>query len=553
MMHAVPIFTLIIIVQCHRVVEGSGEKFTAIIELKKVLHAERDIANEIDDYIKAEEDRLSKLRRISADYKKHSHDALLDTERYLGNPVNAYLLVKRFTIDWNNIVQSFISNSTIQELVNKINTRQDDFPDGDDLSGVITALLRLQDTYQIPASKIAKGEIAGVDGDKTPELSAADSFSLGRYAYTEDDFYHTFIWMRQALDQVNAGDSSKDWSTIVDHLAFAAMQQGNIKYALDLTNQLLEIDQSQERLFNNKKHYEELLEAKAMNGEPISDSIRNEQPSNQYQQGSEFIVYEKLCRGEDTHPQPPARVLVCSYEDFGRPWLKYGPIKQEVVYDKPRIIIFHEIMTNSEMDRIKELAGPRLNRATIQNSLTGKLEFANYRISKSAWLKDELDPVCNKINRRIRQITGLSVDTAEDLQVVNYGIGGHYEPHFDFARKEEKNAFKSLGTGNRIATLIYYMSDVQAGGATVFPYIGLKLWPVKGAAAFWFNLHASGEGDYLTRHAACPVLAGSKWVCNKWFHERGQEFLRPCKLRPDHPEPNEEYLVATKGRFVNSE
>ena len=29
--------------------------------------------------------------------------------------------------------------------------------------------------------------------------------------------------------------------------------------------------------------------------------------------------------------------------------------------------------------------------------------------------------------------------------------------------------------------------------------------------AFWYNLKASGEGDYMTRHAGCPVLTGSKW------------------------------------------
>lgn len=59
--------------------------------------------------------------------------------------------------------------------------------------------------------------------------------------------------------------------------------------------------------------------------------------------------------------------------------------------------------------------------------------------------------------------------------------------------------------------LIMQMSDVAQGGATVFPWLGVALQPVKGTAAVWFNLYPSGNGDLRTRHAACPVLQGSKW------------------------------------------
>lgn len=49
------------------------------------------------------------------------------------------------------------------------------------------------------------------------------------------------------------------------------------------------------------------------------------------------------------------------------------------------------------------------------------------------------------------------------------------------------------------------------GGATVFTDLNLAIWPQKGSAAFWYNLYKSGEGIFRTKHAACPVLAGSKW------------------------------------------
>ena len=47
--------------------------------------------------------------------------------------------------------------------------------------------------------------------------------------------------------------------------------------------------------------------------------------------------------------------------------------------------------------------------------------------------------------------------------------------------------------GNRIATLLMYVSEVEQGGATVFPHLGISLWPERGAAAFWYNLHRNGE------------------------------------------------------------
>lgn len=70
----------------------------------------------------------------------------------------------------------------------------------------------------------------------------------------------------------------------------------------------------------------------------------------------------------------------------------------------------------------------------MQNYKTGELEFADYRISKSAWLKENEDIVVANVAKRVEVMTGLTTETAEELQVVNYGVGGHYDPHYDFAR-----------------------------------------------------------------------------------------------------------------------
>jgi len=340
---------------------------------------------------------------------------------------------------------------------------------------------------------------------------------------------------------------------ILEYLAFSIYKQGKVRDALDMTNELLELAPNHERAVGNKKYYEkELVKEKVasadkkLRGDDGSTEVTDEIPVSTEAEANqspyytyntmEKKSYEMLCRGEVAKTPRQLAQLKCKYVTNKSAFLKIAPLKLEEANLKPYIVLYHDVMYDTEIEVLKQMAKPRFRRATVQNHKTGALEVAHYRISKSAWLKDEEHRYIRNVAQRVEDMTGLSTKTAEELQVVNYGIGGHYEPHFDFARKEETNAFQSLGTGNRIATVLFYMSDVAQGGATVFPSIQTAVWPRKGAAAFWLNLFASGEGDFLTRHAACPVLAGSKWVSNKWLHEIGQEFLQPCGLEPDHPE-----------------
>lgn len=101
------------------------------------------------------------------------------------------------------------------------------------------------------------------------------------------------------------------------------------------------------------------------------------------------------------------------------------------------------------------------------------------RLSKIAWLNDFQDPMIQRVTERVTDMTGLSMKSAEHLQIQNYGIGGHYNCHLDYfgPNKHPK--------GDRIATTLFYLTTVEKGGATVFPYLKIQVLPVKGTALFW--------------------------------------------------------------------
>ena len=240
-----------------------------------------------------------------------------------------------------------------------------------------------------------------------------------------------------------------------------------------------------------------------------------------------------LCRGMLQMKKSVSDKLYCTYGKHKAQFI-LKPLKIEYVYDDPNITLYHELLNEFEINYLKARASPYLSRATVHDIKTGKLAYADYRISKSSWIKPEMDAVVEKIFKKISHVTGLDTRSFEPLQIANYGLAGQYEPHFDHAVVKMPKRFNMYG-GNRLATLLMYMSDVERGGKTVFTKTGpgVSISPQKGTGAFWYNLKRNGKSNNKTEHAACPVVLGQKWVSNIWIHEHHQEFNRKCTLNKD--------------------
>ncbi|XP_034746141.1 prolyl 4-hydroxylase subunit alpha-2-like isoform X3 [Etheostoma cragini] len=510
-----------------------AEIFTSISQMTDLIYTEKELVQSLREYIQAEESKLAAVKSWADKLDALTKVSTSDPEGYLAHPVNAYKLMKRLNTEWTELETLVLQNPS-DGFISNMSIHRQYFPDAEDETGAAKALMRLQDTYQLDSEAFSKGKLPGVHSNAI--LTVDDCFDMGKTAYNDADYYHAVLWMQQSLKQLDGGEEtvvSKE--DILDYLSYSVYQMGDLPRAIELTRRLVAIDPSHQRAGGNLRYFERLL------SKQLNELNQDYQPASEepIQLGTyirpkdhlpEREAYEALCRGEGLQMNDARRSrLFCRYQDGKRnPRLLLKPMKEEDEWDSPHIVRYLDVLSHKEIEKIKELAKPRLARATVRDPKTGVLTTANYRVSKSAWLDKEDDPVIDMVNRRIEDITGLTVDTAELLQVANYGVGGQYEPHYDFSRRPFDSNYN--GDGNRLATFLNYMSDVEAGGATVFPDFGAAISPRKGTAVFWYNLFKSGEGDYRTRHAACPVLVGSKWVSNKWFHERGQEFRRPCGL-----------------------
>lgn len=496
--------------------------FSATSHLQNLMYLERHLIMSLGKYVANMEQKLTKIKGYidhwEATAGREEFIGTYSEDEIIGNPLQAFQLVKRLTIDWRTISELFKKDgwSEVQQITQEYKSIM---PSDDDLHGAALAIVRLQDTYNLTESELAMGKIQ--EQSTRVQMTARDCLYLAKHAFNNAYYDYSLDWFEEALRRAySEGNSTASVSEIQPFYQMARQVVGQFK------------KESREKGTSLDTYH---IYMEASGSKEHSTKFKMLEDDNE-----DYRKYQALCRGEKRRTPAQEKNLKCYLRHNNHPLLYLQPIRLEVQNESPFISVIHNLMTPREAEMVRELAAPMLTRARVQTDNGTHDMVSKTRTSQTAWFAPDTHPIVNRMNRRIEAATGLSADMTDShcelMQVANYGMGGHYTPHYDYLivdrPEEERDQVdeRELYAGDRTATVMFYLKDVVRGGSTVFPRLGVHLKPELGAAAFWYNLYRNGEGIIETVHGACPVLMGEKWVANFWIRERGQFTRRPCSL-----------------------
>ncbi|KAF8057290.1 Abcc2 [Scenedesmus sp. PABB004] len=212
----------------------------------------------------------------------------------------------------------------------------------------------------------------------------------------------------------------------------------------------------------------------------------------------------------------------------------------------PRAFLFRGFLSDAECEHIIKMSEPKMEESNVVDSATGVVKKSEarrgarrpcgraavaVRTSTGTFYQRAHDDVVSRIETRVAAVTMIPVEHQEGLQVLHYKDGQKYEAHYDYFHDDVNQRLEA--GGQRVLTVLMYLSTPEEGGETVFPdspdkvsgpgwsecaLRGLANKPRRGDALMFYSLTPDGKKDPLSLHASCPTTKGSKWSATKWIH-----------------------------------
>lgn len=186
---------------------------------------------------------------------------------------------------------------------------------------------------------------------------------------------------------------------------------------------------------------------------------------------------------------------------------------------QPRIVVFGDLLSDEECDALIDAARPRMARSLTVATRTGGQEVNDDRTSNGMFFTRGESEVIARIEARIARLVNWPIENGEGIQVLQYGPGAEYKPHYDYFEPGEPGTPSIVQRGGqRVATLVMYLSEPAKGGGTTFPDIHMEVAPKRGNAVFFS--YERPHPSTRTLHGGAPVIEGEKWIATKWLRER---------------------------------
>ncbi|MBN8830755.1 MAG: 2OG-Fe(II) oxygenase [Sphingomonadales bacterium] len=161
----------------------------------------------------------------------------------------------------------------------------------------------------------------------------------------------------------------------------------------------------------------------------------------------------------------------------------------------------------------------RIDAQRRPSTLADDYGYEGFRTSETCDLAGS-DPIVAAINAKLSDFAGLDEAHGEPLQGQRYAVGQEFKAHTDYFEPGglDYETYCSR-SGNRTWTMMVYLNEPKAGGATRFTQIGKTIQPETGKLVAWNNRLPDGPPNPATIHHGMKVRAGTKYIITRWYRE----------------------------------
>jgi len=190
----------------------------------------------------------------------------------------------------------------------------------------------------------------------------------------------------------------------------------------------------------------------------------------------------------------------------------------------PRVYTVDNFVSASECAHlIARAKAEGMKRAVVAGSAAGIVSVG--RTNSVCWVDHMTDMTTRRIAERTAGLIGMPLSHAERFQLIHYGEGAEYRPHFDaFDPRSPAGKRTWKNGGQRLITALGYLNTPLKGGGTVFPKLKLMVPAEAGKLVVFHNCEPGTTTRHtLGLHGGTPVEQGEKWAFNLWFRANSRK------------------------------